>query len=250
MNKLVIANWKMNPSSLNEAQKLAKKIKNKGFKKTMVVLCPPALYITDLKRGFLKNKIFMGGQDFFLNQKGSWTGKISAEMLKKSGADFVMVGHSEVKALGESDEEINNKIKEALKQKLNVILCVGEKKRDEEGAFFLEIEKQIRLALKGISNNYAKKIVLVYEPVWAIGANSKSVISIEELQSVIIFIKKTLADKFGINNFSLIPVLYGGSVNVRNTEELLQGGVNGLLVGRNSLDTLKFNKILEIVDNF
>lgn len=247
--KLVVANWKMNPSSLDGAEKLAKKIKSKikGLKKTKLILCPPALYLTSLKKIFSRTKVFLGGQDFFLEQKGSWTGKISAEMLKKNGADFVLIGHSEVRIL-EDEENVNLKLKEALKNKMNVILCVGEKEHDEEGLFFIEIERQINFALKNISPKSVRNIIMAYEPLWAIGENAKAFIKTEDLQAMVIFIRKTLADKFGIKNFNLIPVLYGGSVNIRNVEQIISGGIDGFLVGRESLEGERFNQLLEIIE--
>ena len=249
--KLVIANWKMNPASLDEAERLAKKIKTKisKSKKTKIFLCPSALHLSALKKIFSKTKVLLGGQNFFLEQKGSWTGRLSAEMFKKTGADFMIIGHSEVRALGETDEEVNLKIKEALKNKLMVVLCIGENQRDDEGSFYLKIEEQIRLALNGLNNKVVKNIIVAYEPVWAIGENAKSVIRNEDLQAMIIFIRKTLADRFGIKNFNSIPVLYGGSVNNRNIGNLLLSGADGFLVGRDSLKIEHFEKIIKIIEN-
>ncbi len=248
---IIIANWKMNPPFLREAEGLFKAIKkNKNkLKKTQIVVCPPFVFIEKLKNLGKKSKIFLGAQDCFILENGPWTGMTSPKMIKSVGADFVILGHSKRREMGETDDVINQKIKIALKNKLNVILCIGEEGRGQEGDYFGFLEDQINIALKGIGSKFVKNILVAYEPLWAIGKGSKRVINSDELQQISIFIKKVLADKYGVKNFSHIKILYGGSVDYRNAEDLIQkGGVDGFLVGRESLVPENFNKICNIVE--
>ncbi|MCK4386621.1 MAG: triose-phosphate isomerase [Candidatus Pacebacteria bacterium] len=249
--KVIIANWKMNPNTLREARAIFLGIRKKvaKLKKTRVIICPPAVYIGELKRMQKGTKILIGTQDCFNQCKGAWTGALSPKMLKSVGAEFVIVGHSEKRARGESDEIINQKMKLALKSGLKTILCVGEKKRDEEGDYFGFLEKQLLSALNGIGKNFSKKILIAYEPIWAVGKKAKRVITNKELRQVCIFIKKVLADKYGSKNFGAVEILYGGSVDYKNAEGLmLESGIDGFLVGRESLNIEKFGNLLEVVE--
>ena len=171
-------------------------------------------------------------------------------MLKNIGSDFILLGHSELRKLGEDDKNVNIKIKLSLKNRLKPIICIGENLRDNEGNYFATLEEQLLLALKGVGAKFSEKIIVAYEPVWAIGKGAKKMISAKELLQITIFIKKVLADKYGIQKLKKISILYGGSVNPRNAEDLIKnGGINGFLVGRDSLISENFNKISEIVEN-
>ncbi|MBU1046570.1 triose-phosphate isomerase [Patescibacteria group bacterium] len=251
MKKLIIANWKMNPQSLREAEDIFKGIK-KGvlkLKKIDVVLCPPFVYLSKIKDSIKKNSIKLGAQNFFHEEKGSWTGEISIKMIKNIGVGFVILGHSETKKLGETNKKINTKVKLTLKNKLTPILCVGEDKRDEEGEYFSVLEEQLLEALNGVGPSFSSKVIIAYEPIWAIGEAAKKMISSEELLQTIIFIKKILADKYGAKSLGKIRILYGGSVNSLNAEDLIKNtSIDGFLVGRDSLIPEHFNKICKIVE--
>ncbi|MCK5285715.1 MAG: triosephosphate isomerase [Candidatus Pacebacteria bacterium] len=253
MKKIVIANWKMNPQSLREAEDLFKNVKKKSskLKKVKIIICPPAVYIERLRKLSEKtNTTFLGAQDCFYREYGAWTGKLSPKMLRNVGADFVILGHSELKSLGDTYDDINIKVKLALKNKLTPIICVGEENRDNQGTYFSMIEKQILSALSGVGSQFSDKIIIAYEPIWAVGKDAKKIISPEELIQIVIFIKKILADKYGVEKIKKINILYGGSVNFRNVEELIQkSGVNGFLIGRDSLVYKNFNNILDIIEN-
>ena len=241
----------MNPSTLREAKEIFGGIKKSALKlkKTQIVVCAPFVYLSELKRMFKGKQLALGGQDCFAEEKGEWTGAVSVTMLKSVGADFVLTGHSERRALGESDELINQKIKLALKRKLTIVLCVGENSRDEEGKYFAFLERQILAGLQGVNKTFLKKILIAYEPLWAIGKNARKIIAVAELEQVSIFIRKILADKYGVANFNQIEILYGGSVDDKNAEELLRGGgIAGFLVGRAGLDAEKFGRILKIAE--
>jgi len=248
---IVVANWKMNPTTLREAKTIFLGVKKQAIKlkKIKTVICPPAVYLGELKRISSKDKILLGAQNCFEQEKGSWTGEISPKMLKTSGAKFVILGHSENRKAGENDEIINQKVKLALKSDLNVILCIGEFERDGDGCYFDFLKQQILNTLVGVGKNYLKNILIAYEPIWAIGKNAKEVITNNQLQEIVIFIKKILVDKYNVNDFKDVKILYGGSVNYKNIEDLTKTDVDGFLVGRDSLNVEKFKKILKVVND-
>lgn len=246
--KIVIANWKTNPATLREAKQIFLEIKKivLKLKKVEVVVCPPIVYWGELKK--MATKISWGAQNCFEQEKGPQMSKISPSMLKTSGIKLVILGHSENRKEGEQDDLINQKMKLSLKNGLEVVLCVGEKQRDEDGLHFNFLKKQILGALNGIGKNYLKNILIAYEPVWAIGEEADGVITDKQLQEVVIFIKKILVEKYNINDFKEVRILYGGSVDYKNVEELITTDVDGFLVGRESLDKSKFGKLLKVVD--
>lgn len=251
--KIIIGNWKMNPRSGKDAEKLfssiAKSISKirKTAKKTEVIICPPFLYIQNLRK--LSKKILLGAQDSFGVDVGAFTGEISPEMLYGIGVRHVILGHSERRALGETNELINRKIKGALVAGLVPVLCVGENERDENHEYFNIVKNQLGKCLNGVSKNSVSKIIIAYEPVWAISTtpNQKDATP-KDCEEMVIFIKKTLSDMFG-TKIELPSVLYGGSVKPRDAEGFLQdGGVDGLLAGRTSLDAKKFIEIIKICE--
>lgn len=244
--KIIVANWKMNPLTKKEAEKLWQGVaKNTpSLRKTEVVICPPFIYIDELKK--LSRKIILGVQNAFLGDTGAFTGEVSSEMLYLSGARYVILGHSERRARGETDTDINKKIKSALGSGLRPILCVGENMRDEEHGYFNLVKEQLEASLQGISKNSLKNIAIAYEPVWAISSTpGRRDATPEDSSEMAIFIRKVLSDKFG-REASRVRIIYGGSVNDRDAEGfLVRGGVDGLLVGRASLSAEKFAKIIK-----
>jgi len=242
MKKIIIANWKMNPQSLQEAKRIAREIKTKA------IICPPFVYLAELSAKF--KKMSFGVQDLFWEEKGAYTGEISAAMAKNIGARYAIIGHSERREIGETDEIINKKIKTALKSGLKVIFCIGEKERDSEGEYLNFIKEQIKEGLKGISRKLLTNLLIAYEPVWAIRSRKSSrADNPESVFRTAIFIRRTLLPIAGDRLARRIPILYGGSVDLKNAEQFLQeGGVQGLLVGSQSLIPKNFNEILRIAD--
>lgn len=252
--KLVIANWKMNPVSLNEAVKLFTSIaKSVHVKKIEVVICSPYLYLPSFAKasaGKGKLKISLGGQDAFWGSTGPFTGEVSAEMLYSVGVKYVILGHSERRALGEENIDVNKKIKGAFSAGLIPILCVGDKERDENHEYFNFIKNQIEECLNGIPKDLISKIIIAYEPVWALSTTfpRKDETKADFLEMAI-FIRKILTDKFGVNR-ELPRIIYGGSVNDKNIREFMaDGGVEGVLVGGASLDAKKFLEIIRVTEN-
>ncbi len=248
MKKIIVANWKMNPQNLKEARRIFSNIEKAASKMLNVetIICLPFVYISSLKSQVSSLKI--GAQDVFWGDKGAYTGEISASMLKNLGVQYVIVGHSEERQdhPEEINKIINKKISQALKNNLKIILCVGEKKRDSKRKYLSFIKKEIIEGLKGIDKRDANNIIIAYEPIWAIGEKAVKSDKPEDLYNIVFFIRKTLSSFLNKDTAENIPILYGGSVNVDNAYNFLKnGGVQGLLVGRSSLEEKIFSKILK-----
>ncbi len=247
--KIVIANWKMNPQTLLEAKRnfsIFKKTKRDDSGVT-VVFCPPFIYLNELYKSYTGSKIFFGAQDVFWQPEGSYTGEISLKMLQSVGARFVIVGHSERRALGENDMMVAQKLSAVLKSGMHAILCVGEGVRDMQGKYLHTIRDQILSALENVEKNLLKKLIIAYEPIWTIGAGHQAIDN-HELHQMILFIKKQLIEKYDRAIGEAVSVIYGGSVDSDNASELvLNSGADGLLVGRNSLNPGEFSKIISEV---
>jgi len=225
MKSLIVANWKMNPQTLAEAKRLFDSVKNgiKGIKNTEIVICPPFIYLSNIQN--LKSNIQLGAQDVFWEEKGAFTGEVSAKMLKDLGVSYVIIGHSERrKYQKEKDEIVNKKIKTALENGLKPILCI-------------EKISQIKKAVQGISKEKIKKIILAYEPIWAIGTGKAC--GIPEAKKVNSSIKRI---------FKRNILLYGGSVNSENARDFIaKAKFQGLLVGGASLNPKEFVKLVKSV---
>lgn len=227
MEKLLVANYKMNGNK-NFYQKVSKVV-NKIKTEDTIVLCPPFVYMPFFK---LNNKnVFLGGQDLAANENKKSTGQTSASMLNEFGAKYVLIGHSERREIGESDELVAKKVEEAQSKGLIPIVCVGEENRVSKLTVLAE---QVKLALNGAIND---NIVFAYEPIWAIGTGEQP--NVPQINKALRIIKDS-AEDCGYK----VKVLYGGSVNAENYKDILTSKVNGLLMGGVSL---KLNDFLKIV---
>jgi triosephosphate isomerase len=247
-NKIIIGNWKMNPSSFKEAEKIFKNINknNKFFNKNKVIICPPFVFLDRLNK--ISKKIILGAQNIYPSNSGLPTGEVSIEMLESLKVKYVILGHSERRGLGEDNIFINKKVKTVISSSATPVLCIGEKERDEEHQYLGFVKTQIEECLDGISKDSLKEIIIAYEPVWAIGKNAKREATPEEFEEMSIFIKKVLSDKFGVKNVEGVKIIYGGSVNPKNALDFIKVGAEGLLVGRDSLLPEKFTEILKIIN--
>jgi len=175
---------------------------------------------------------------------GAFTGETSAMQLRGLGVDFVIIGHSERRAMGETDELVQAKTLQAFKNRLMPIVCIGESKRDTQGEFFSFVEKQIRALAKGLTTAQIKKIVIAYEPIWAIGTGKTA--TTEDVKEMQLFIVSVLAKLFDRKTADAVRLLYGGSVKPHNAAELhKEGGMNGFLVGGASLKAKDFSNIIK-----
>ncbi len=228
MNMLFIANYKMNGDK--NFFKKVNKVFNKLKSEDTIVLCPPFLYMPFLK---IKNKnVFLGAQNIAAQENDKSTGEISAKMLTEVNCKYCLVGHSERRAIGETNEEVAAKVLNAQKHNIIPVVCVGEEGQRSD---LLLLEEQVKSALTKAED---KQVVFAYEPIWAIGTGeTPTVANIKKAVKII----KITAKHCGFN----VKVLYGGSVNDLNYKELLKSNVNGFLMGGISLKLDKFINIVK-----
>ena len=242
--KYFIANWKMfgDFSSLkiiNSVNNYISKIKSKNNK---VIFCVPSTLIGHFSNRLKKSKIFIGAQNcHYLNEYGSHTGSINSKMIKSAGAKYVILGHSENRADGDTDNIINNKIKSAIKNNLVVIFCIGETLKQRKQKLTNKIlSLQIDKGLKLVKN--LKKIIISYEPIWSIGTGI--IPAHKELTETISFIRNKLNKKFKKKHS--VKIIYGGSVNAKNVRKLITiQGISGFLIGGASQSGKKFIDIIK-----
>jgi triosephosphate isomerase len=246
---LIAGNWKMNLNHLEAiavTQKLSYSLDDKDYDAVDVVVLPPFTDIRSVQTLIDGDRLRLsyGAQDLSPDASGAFTGDISGSMLNKLGCSFVVVGHSERRAIhSESDEIVNRKIKAALANEITPIFCVGEELSIREAATHVEhVLNQIRNGLKGFHKPDLKKIVFAYEPVWAIGTGKTA--SAEDAQEVCTAIRIELAKIGSIEIAEAARILYGGSVKSSNIVEIMkQADVDGVLVGGASLDAEEFARI-------
>ena len=247
---IVIGNWKMNPSTIKEAEVLFSGVSKNiaSIKKTEIVICPPFIYLDRLTK-IRTNKIKLGAQDVSFEERGAFTGEVSSDMIYNLGVKYVILGHSERRVKGESSNDVNKKMKASLSSGLIPILCVGETMRDENHGYFNLVKTQLEECLNGVKKTLISKVIIAYEPVWAISSTiDRKDATPSDCREMVIFIKKILSDKFG-SDASSVRIIYGGSVNEKDAGEFLKdGSVDGLLVGRGSLDAKKFLEIVKICE--
>ena len=245
--KLVIANWKMNPTTVGEAKRLFLDIRKVSTRlsRVMTVIAPPFPFVADLRELASGKRTLLGAQNTFFEKNGAYTGEVSPWMLKSLGVSYVIVGHSERRALGETNEVVQKKLQACVKAGMTAVLCVGERERDHAGKYLGFIEDEIRTALNGVTKPYLKRVVIAYEPIWAIGTGNTA--TPEDAHEMRIFIQKILADKYGRAAAMKMLILYGGSVNEKNCEDLITlGESDGFLVGGASLRAKEFGTILKV----
>lgn len=249
--KLIVANWKTNPTTLREARILSGSIEAgvKSIKDVEIVICPPFPYLSNIKRQI--SNVKLGAQNCFWEQSGAYTGEVSPAMLKDLGCDYVIIGHSERKKhFGETNEIINKKLKAAFKAGLSAILCIGEDRRDSfdrRGHWTKEpdpeIKDQISGALAGLRKPRLSKISIAYEPVWAIGTGNPA--TPDDVFSVKLFVRKILSELYDRKIADSVRVLYGGSTDKKNAASFIKDGrADGLLVGGASLDVEEFTEMI------
>lgn len=247
--KVIAGNWKMNMLP-NEAiafiENLTPLVKNT---ENEVILCVP---YTDIFYSMLiaqGTNIKIGAQNMHFEESGAYTGEISGSMLKSIGVEYVIIGHSERRQyFAETDETVNKKIKAALRYELNPIVCVGETLEQREAGKTEEvITSQTRLALEGLGNEEVKKVIIAYEPIWAIGTGKTA--TSEDANNSIKAIRKEIANLYGEETANEIIIQYGGSVKSSNAKELFTtSDIDGGLVGGASLKPEEFAKIVNYME--
>ena len=243
--KVIAGNWKMNMlpnETINFIEQFATLVKDT---KNEVILCVP---FTDLFYALLHvqgTNIKIGAQNMHWEEKGAYTGEVSAQMLKSIGTEYVIIGHSERRQyFAETDETVNKKIKSALAVGLKPIVCVGETLEQRENGKTEEIvTNQVEKAFNNLKAEDLKNIIIAYEPIWAIGTGKTA--TKEEANETIAQIRKKVAEMYGQNDANEIIIQYGGSVKASNAKELFEmSDIDGGLVGGASLKPDEFSKIV------
>ncbi len=244
---IAAGNWKMN-NNIDESEKLIVDLKAlvKDVEDVEIVVAPPFTALSMVSSRLIGTNIKLASQNMHFESSGAYTGEVSVNMLVDVGCEYVIIGHSERRAyFAETNDTVNKKLKTAMNNDLTPIVCVGETlaQRESDKAFEV-IEGQIKQGLSGISVEDAEKIVVAYEPIWAIGTGKTA--TKEQAQEVHAFIRKTLTAMFSDNAAAAIRILYGGSVKPENVDELmLQEDIDGVLVGGAALKAESFARIVK-----
>ena len=243
---LIVGNWKLNPQTQAEAVTLVAHItkKYKAREGVLVEIAPSFVYLAEVGKKIGKKEIFLAAQNLSAEPMGAFTGEVSAAQLRDIKADYVIIGHSERRVAGETDEQVQKKVLQALKNNLVPIICIGEKERDSQGNFFTFIESQVKAIAVVLPAAQIKKVVLAYEPIWAIGTGKTATAAdVKEMQ---LFLFTVLTKLYDRTTAQKVPLLYGGSVKADNAVMLhKEGGMNGFLVGGASLKADDFIKIID-----
>ena len=248
MRKPIIAgNWKMY-KDVNEAIELANGIKREAFdvENVNIVICPPFTDLSDVGEMLLETNINLGAQNCYWEAEGAFTGEVSVSMLKSVGCKYVIIGHSERrKYFGETDQTVNQRIRAAIDGGLVPIMCVGETLQEREAGKTVDVVKtQVTGGLKGFEEAYLDKLVVAYEPVWAIGTGKTATpLQAQEIHKMI---RDLLKDMYSESFSDSKRILYGGSVNPDNIEKLMsEEDIDGGLIGGASLKSEGFADIIK-----
>lgn len=242
---LIVGNWKTYIEKAEDAKKLATDLRRKTrlFTHATVVIAPAFTHLSAVGVACTGSSLLLGAQTVAVDEPH--TGAVTVGMLKAQKVSTVIIGHSERRRFdGETDAMIAADLGAVQDAGLTALLCVGESERDPGGAHFTVIAEQLEAALRPRGVGGAKKLIIAYEPVWAIGKRADEAINATELQEMIIFIRKQLTDLFGRAAVAGVPIIYGGSVEAANAPELLESGISGFLVGRASTKAASFIELI------
>ena len=248
MRRVIIAgNWKMN-KTISEAIELVNGLKRElsGIDNIDIVVIPPYTALSEISDMLVNSNIELGAQDVHWEEKGAFTGEVSPLMLKDADVKYVVIGHSERRIyFGETNETVNKRLKAALKVGLSPIMCIGERLEEREaGETFKVIKNHVEGGLEGISKEDILKIVIAYEPVWAIGTGKTA--TPEEAEEAHRYIRELLGEMYDDSVAQNLRIQYGGSVKPENIKELInQEDIDGALVGGASLEIEQFVPIVK-----
>ena len=243
---IIAGNWKMNKTA-SETKKFAEELKRllPRTKWCDIVVCVPAVNIPAALKAFKDLRVSVGAQNVFYEKSGAYTGEVSADMLKDLGVKYVIVGHSERRQMfGETDFSVNKKVIAALEADLHPIICVGETLDQRELGVTMElIALQVKSALAGVPAEKARRCVIAYEPVWAIGTGKTA--TAQQAAEVCTFIRATIRHLYGARIARSVTVQYGGSMKPSNARKLLaELDIDGGLIGGASLEAEQFIEII------
>lgn len=242
---LIVSNWKAYVESMTTAKALyAAAAKLAKGRKHEIVLAVPAPYLGLLSG--LKSSVALAAQDISATLGGATTGEVTAGLVQNLGAAYVLVGHSERRAMGETNEVVLEKLKHALAHGLTPILCVGEHERDADAQYLKEIRLELSSVFDGLTQKERMTVVIAYEPIWAIGKTASEAITKEDLREMVSYIRKVLGDYLPGKAPGKTRVLYGGSAEATNAPVLaLDTGIDGFLVGHASSDVATYSALVK-----
>lgn len=241
---IIVSNWKAYVETTELAKQLvqsARKLTKRGH---TLILCVPAPYMDMVLDA--RYPVALGAQDISVTLGGAETGEITAGVVASVGARYVIVGHSERRAMGESDHVVLEKVRHALAHGLVPIVCIGERERDEDAQYLKFVRAQIAAIYGPLSQKERMQIVFAYEPIWAIGKTAAEAITTTDLTEMIAYIRKVLGEYLPGSSPSKVAVLYGGSAEAANARMLAAGtGIDGFLVGHASTNVAQYTALIE-----
>lgn len=248
MKSIVVANWKMHPATFREAKTLFEATKRiaESASRVSIVVAPPAIFLRELSRGYKGRRIAFAVQNAHFEKEGAYTGETSLAEAKDAKAAYVIVGHGERRAMGETNDDTRRKMAAALVQRLTPILCVGERERASEGKHFDIVREQLKIGLADVPAAKLRSLYIMYEPLWAVGSGHP--VTPSHMLEMSIFIKKSLVAIYGEGGHG-VRILYGGSVDHTNARQMIdEADVAGFIVGGASLDAEKFKALIGAIE--
>jgi len=248
--KIIAGNWKMNKTGA-EAASFARDLKLKTFHihNTVIIICPPYTALSPVYDILKGSKVKIGAQNVHWEISGAYTGEISAPMIRDAGCEYVIIGHSERRQyFGESNQSVNKKIKTILTTELTPIVCIGETLEQREQGHTQDVVKnQIIEGFDGLTAEQVQRMIIAYEPIWAIGTGVTA--TPEQAEEVHRFIREQLRRRYDPQTADRVPILYGGSVKPGNISDLLaQSDIDGGLIGGASLQVASFVEMIDIAE--
>jgi triosephosphate isomerase len=246
--KIIAGNWKMNKTN-SEAAAFASDLKTKidSIQKTEMVVCPPFTALAIVAETLRGSRVKVGAQNLFWEPSGAFTGEISTAMIESTGCQYVIIGHSERRQyFGETNQTVNKKIKQTLTSRLIPIVCIGETlQQRQNGQTEQVVRTQMVEGLEGLAADQVQRLVIAYEPVWAIGTGVTA--TPEQAEEVHFYIRELLRKQCDGRIAEVIPILYGGSVKTDNIQDLIsKPDIDGALIGGASLNVDGFVQMIKV----
>ena len=250
-NPIIGGNWKMNKGTPSEAIEMLEELISlvKKIDSVDIVIVPPFTVLFSAIQTVKNTNIMVGAQNMYYEEKGAFTGEVSPIFLKELGCKYVILGHSERRDIfNESDDLINKKLKKALKSDLNPIVCIGEHLEEREaGRTKNVIENQFNLTFKDLKSEEFSRVIIAYEPIWAIGTGKTA--TPEQAEEIHIFIRELIASIYGKNTAETVRIQYGGSIKPTNAKEIFKKeNIDGGLVGGASLQSKSLYEIIKAAE--